>query len=481
MIGTEVRDALTGRALRRRAPQPNLVFDSTLTSLATGAFDFASLFLACKIGGSSAVNSLPSNTVSFTQIGTALTASASFFTGAMNGAILKFGVGPFTGGSGLTATALSGSGIGLQVDVVVATAPDDPWDGNYNKKGVVSVVPHAGNTGSLFTVGDLLTFTDATGSSWLGKVSGGGSGGSVKAITDATEQYLSSASGLTAVGSLTQTFTTALYGTVWYVAQTALTTPLTTLSGGCRSTTFVTGPGACGTSFPGGATSSQITLKRTYQFPVQSAPFSVSEIGYSDNTNNDGSCNGRIVLALPDNVAVTEYYVVQISITYTLTPNVPSPQANVATGFSVNGQIMWNNWDCRIVQSNGTTASYQDSSYNTMDGSPPMVTFGIVTAPALNAHISQGTVPLVGITYGSAPGAAYSNSGLPVGVATTRVSFSWSTAGETVYSIFFFHGGNYSFSSPVFCCNLTTPFTLPTGTFVGYIDFQRVVTRSLAN
>jgi hypothetical protein len=396
LIRTEVHDARTGALVRARKARPNLVFDATLTSLATGALSFTSLFNTCKIGSSAAAQQIPGNTLTFTQVGTTITASSAFFTAPMVGGIFKYGSG--TGGAEQYIASIGGGGL----TAVVLGA------------GMAVVTPTA--------------------------------------------------------------------GTAWLVIQTALTTPLTALTGGCVSNTYVTSPGACSTTFPGGANSTQITMQRTYQFPVQAAPYSVSEIGYSENVTNDGSCNGRIVLGLPDTIAITEYYVVQIAVTYTLSPNVPTALGNVGTGIDTTGQIMFNYWDCNTVNSSGTASDYQNTygaGRNKMDGSAPV--FGLYTTGAysLAAHIQQAQMSLVTVTYASV-GSAYTNAALPVGVAQTTITFSFSTAGETLYALLF-GGGSGTNVGRTFVLALTTPFALPTGTYQGNFVYQRQITRTLSN
>lgn len=75
----------------------------------------------------------------------------------------------YTGGTNLTATALTGSGTALKVDVTV------------NTSGIVTaIIPHSGSAGSGFTTGDTITFTDATGKGFVGTVTA--SAGAVTAI-----------------------------------------------------------------------------------------------------------------------------------------------------------------------------------------------------------------------------------------------------------------------------------------------------------
>lgn len=75
----------------------------------------------------------------------------------------------YTGGTNLTATALTGSGTALAVDVTV------------NTYGIVTAIsPHSGSAGSGFTTGDTITFTDATGKGFVGTVTA--SAGAVTSI-----------------------------------------------------------------------------------------------------------------------------------------------------------------------------------------------------------------------------------------------------------------------------------------------------------
>lgn len=398
LIRSEVRDAKTDRVLRSRKARENLVFDATLTSLATGALGFASIFTSCKIGSSATPNSIPGNTTLFTQAGNTITASAAFFTAGMVGAIFKYGTG--TGGAEQYIATVAGGGLSCTV------------------------------TGAGMTVA------------------------------------------------------TPTAGTAWLVIQTALTTPLTALTGGCVSQTYVTSPGACSTTFPGGTNSTQIALQRTYRYPVQSAPYSVSEIGYSNNTTNDGTCNGRLVLGSPDTIAITQYYVVQIVITFTLSPKAPTALGNVGTGIDTTGQIMYNFWDCHTIASSGLSADYQTAyTSDLMDSGPPLLGLKTGSAGVLNSNISQTQTAALAVSYGSGGGSAYTNSALPVGLAQTTISFAFNTAGETVYSIYFVsgNGGNANFAAPIFVLALTTPFALPNGTFQGNLVYQRSYTRTLSN
>ena len=79
----------------------------------------------------------------------------------------------FTGGTNLIATALTGGGTGLHVDVTVAA--------NHT---VAAIIPHSGSAGTGFTTGDTITFTDATGAGFVGTVTA--ASGAVTAIAITT-------------------------------------------------------------------------------------------------------------------------------------------------------------------------------------------------------------------------------------------------------------------------------------------------------
>lgn len=106
--------------------------------------------------------------------------------------ILQCSAVNFTGGTGLTATALTGGGTGLQVDVTVAA--------NHT---VATIAATSGHTGSGFTTGDTITFTDATGAGFVGTVTA--SAGAVTAIaitTNGTPTAISPANFFTSIRHL---------------------------------------------------------------------------------------------------------------------------------------------------------------------------------------------------------------------------------------------------------------------------------------
>lgn len=101
-ISTKIIDAATGKVVKERAPEKNLVFDIGLKALAgdntnSQSCTGNSMSAHCIIGSGTNPNSIASGGVTFTQSGTTITASGSFFTSAMVGGIFKYGTG--TGGA----------------------------------------------------------------------------------------------------------------------------------------------------------------------------------------------------------------------------------------------------------------------------------------------------------------------------------------------------------------------------------------------
>lgn len=102
VIETRIMDAATGKQVGGNAPKKNLVLDSGLngiarsTALGLGGFP-SSMATYCLIGSGSTANSVANGAVTFTQAATTITASGSFFTSGMVGALFKWG----TGGGGV--------------------------------------------------------------------------------------------------------------------------------------------------------------------------------------------------------------------------------------------------------------------------------------------------------------------------------------------------------------------------------------------
>jgi hypothetical protein len=97
----------------------NLVLDTGLTALANGT-GTAGFFSQASLGSSNAANQISSSPVTFTQSGTAITASGSFFTSNMTGALLKYGTG--AGGAEVYLTYVDATHATASVSMTVGSA-----------------------------------------------------------------------------------------------------------------------------------------------------------------------------------------------------------------------------------------------------------------------------------------------------------------------------------------------------------------------
>ena len=162
------------------------------------------------------------------------------------------------------------------------------------------------------------------------------------------EQYIQSIDGTGTIATVTgagMAVPVPTVATVYFVQQTALQTPL------YDSNTYDTSGGANSTVF----STNEAVMQRTVVFPVQVAPYTVNEIGYHDVPGVGGNVFGRIVLGAGDVVSPTEFYVVVIQMTFTVTPAAPTAVGNVGTNFDTSGQVAWNYWAVQYVSANGTT------------------------------------------------------------------------------------------------------------------------------
>ena len=121
---TMIVDAATNKVVKRTRWQHNLVFDSGLNQAALGC-GFANFFQYCQVGSGSNANIISSGSVTLTQSGTTITASGSFFTSAMNGALLIYDPQPSGGvvnGDMTYITVISGTQATAATSYTIGTA-----------------------------------------------------------------------------------------------------------------------------------------------------------------------------------------------------------------------------------------------------------------------------------------------------------------------------------------------------------------------
>lgn len=378
-IRTEIRDAKTGKCVKRSKWVKNLVCNQGLTGLARSGATLgttAGQLTYCHVGNGTNPNSIASGAVTFTQAGTTVTASGSFFVAGMVGQLFKYGTG--SGGA------------------------------EYYITGYTSPTQVTVDTSATVAVPEVAT--------------------------------------------------------VWAVNLTGLQTPLYTtntyqLNSGDNQTTYST------TGF---------THKRTYIVAQQASPYTVNEIGYSPVATNN-VC-GRIVLPSSDVVGTSNFYVVVIQLTFTVSPNVPTAVGNVGTNIDTTGNAMVESLLAFSIINGGTvtTASCPADQINTSSG-PNNVCHAYTTNYSQNATPaattkSNGASVNMGFT-----GYRTFVSGFTCG---WTLSYSTTTSGQTCYGVGLRDNNS---SNDWLDVKFTTPQTLPTGTFAGTINFRQTWGRILTN
>jgi hypothetical protein len=382
-VKTRIMCAKTGRVVKERPWQKNLILDVGLNGLAqdnslSQSSRPASASLFCMVGSSNTPVKIASGAITFTQAGTTLTASAGFFTSSMVGSLFKWGTG--SGG----------------VEVYIT------------------------------------------------------------AFTDTTHVTVQTAA----------TVAVPEVGVVWNVQQTGLQTHLYT------SNTYQTNSGDCQTT----VTANSVTHQRTYIFPVQAAPYTVNEIGWNPATSTTRTM-GRLVLTSSDIIGTSNFYVVVIAITYTYSPSVPTAVANVGTNIDTAGTAMIE-WfgvsyvdSTGAVNSNGATAALDGSvgaglRFTTVNYSQNATVPGLTSTLAWTGIIGSGST-------------TWAKLAATRGTMRATCTFTTSTSGQTAYGVGFVGTGNGS--AVIFDIKFTTPFTLPTGTFIPSFVWQVVYDRALVN
>lgn len=257
-------------------------------------------------------------------------------------------------------------------------------------------------------------------------------------------------------------------GVVWGVNQTALQTFL------YQSNTYQT---STGDNFTDKTTSPVVTMQRTFVFPVQASPYNVNEIGWS-SIPGGSRCAGRLVLSSTDVVAPTNFYVVVLQMSYTYSPSAPTAVGDVGINIDTSGNAMFETLKyISVVNTNGSvTVSYSDRGNGNINSENklvfPTATYtqnGSVANPgSLQWATNKSILTTVNGVYASVRGKM-----------TWSYASSITTAGETAYGMGLCNGGGTP--EPWFDVKFTTPFVLPTGTFLPTTVFSVVYNRLLNN
>jgi len=333
-------------------------------------------------------------------------------------------------------------------------------------------------TGTTLTASQTGWFnTNSVSAGWLMKL-GTGTGG--------VENYIASIVSGGTVANMVSTYAGSTTGpaTAWNVTQTTLPGYGCGIGGGFGHTTNY----GVGNAYS--IAGNVITLTRVFNFAQQGSAYNVTGVGYNSTNDDSGAVNGAVNVSV--SVGTTQFLQVQIQVQFAVTPSV-SFAFTGGGGFSgsfagIAGTAALQTWDCTIVNNDGSTGQFQASyAGNFMDGTKAFVGF-LTSAPTLNSNISTNAQAATGPYCSAAPGAGWSQVGASVGVAQSAIGFAGTTAGQSCVSICF-GGQNFTFGSAwstgmcnqIFVLNLSTPITLPTGSFSGTMNFQRVFTRTLSN
>lgn len=250
-------------------------------------------------------------------------------------------------------------------------------------------------------------------------------------------------------------------GTVWQVQQTDLVNFL------FASTNYETTAGSCGTSFAGAS----VTHKRTYNFAQQASSYNVNEIGYSPSSSGS-TVLGRLVLSATDVVSPTNFYQVILSITFTYSPGTPTAVGDVGTNIDTSGNAMLENVNAattfKQVQSDGIITPGNSN----LDGASSTTVLRLI----ISAY-TQNSVPgsLISPTTINTTSVSWVYAGSR-GKMTLTFNLTVSTSGQSMTGI-----GIGSTSTLPFDVKLTTPFTLPTGSFLPQTVFSVTYGRTLNN
>lgn len=288
---------------------------------------------------------------------------------------------------------------------------------------------------------------------------GTGSGG--------TEQYITGYTSTLVVTVSSSATVAATIGTVWMVQQNALqslqySTATYRVLTGDNSETYSAG---------------QMVLQRTYVNGVQSAPYTVNELGWNSST---GGTNifGRIVLPSSDVIGTSNFYVVILQMTVTFLPNAPAAVANVGTGINTAGNIMIEWFNFSGINADGST-NLKVGLCLDQNGANLQSSFITANYVQQTSLTSVAAWPLtVGAVAGQSGTVAWTFSG-NVGICTLTAASSTTTTGQTCYGISLANPGNgFQIVADV---QLTTPVALPNGVFIPTTVWQMQYARTLTN
>jgi hypothetical protein len=286
------------------------------------------------------------------------------------------------------------------------------------------------------------------------------------------EQYITTVDSTHATSLTSFTQSSPISGVAYLVQQTSLVAYL------YKTNSYQTGVANCGTTLTG----STCAMKRTFNFANQGSTYTVNEIGYASNNNNDGTCNGRIVPAIGVTVAPSQFLQVVIVFTYTVSPNSPQAVTNVGTNINTAGNIMFNFWDATVVDNNGNNTFTQGSFPSDIMDNCQNVRVGLMNAtPPTQSSSIQNSAASNTTTIYQLGNFSISNSGQAVGVGLGTLTYGITTAGESCGGLIF--GGEIDGSTmkTILTLNFTTPQTLPVGTFAGTLNYTNTFTRTLVN
>lgn len=250
--------------------------------------------------------------------------------------------------------------------------------------------------------------------------------------------------------------------TVWNVTRSTLETLLFTHS------SYETTGGACGTTVSGNT----LTHLRTYNFAQQVSSYNVNEVGYF-RANVGTSIFGRLVLGATEVVAPTNFLQVALTCVFTYSPSVPTAVSDVGTNINTAGNAMVESLSTtRFSFVTSTGSQTQPASGARMDGGGGITVKGIVSAYTQNATpgalLNPTTLTFVGATWTYAA---------VRGKMTATTNTTISASGQTMTGV----GLGSTGSDVAMDVKLTTPFVLPTGSFLPQCVFSCTYNRQLNN